>query len=352
MGSREMVIEKDYIVNSHERCKQYKVEQDRIYSKRMLSGDELLKRLDKKRDLLVTAELYMNQLYNLVKGCDFLVLITDEDGCILSAMGDDGILSEAFEIKMIPGAFMDEESIGTNAMSVVISEHFPVQVSGKEHFINAYHKWTCTAAPIRDINGEIIGILDLTGYRENVHPHSLGMVVEASNVIEKMLQINKYNSDLSIVKENTEVIFNSISNGILISDLVGNIVTMNSNVIDILGDKEGELSNKKMWEKVEGWGNEIESLYTKGCFVDEDIYINTKKNKKQDEGEKVVTFETTLTLDQVKKSHIIRVLLESNGNIKLAAKNLGIGRNSLHRKLEKYGINCSEFEHNSIMVQI
>jgi transcriptional regulator of acetoin/glycerol metabolism len=35
------------------------------------------------------------------------------------------------------------------------------------------------------------------------------------------------------------------------------------------------------------------------------------------------------------------------GNVTTAAKILGIGRNTLYRKLEKYSIYCAETEHRS-----
>ena len=88
MSCREMDIKKDYIVNSHERCRQYKVEQDRIYSKRIISGNELIKKLYDKRELIDTAEFYMNNLFDFVKGSNFFVLLTDEEGCILSIIGN------------------------------------------------------------------------------------------------------------------------------------------------------------------------------------------------------------------------------------------------------------------------
>ncbi|SHJ63315.1 regulatory protein, Fis family [Paramaledivibacter caminithermalis DSM 15212] len=49
-------------------------------------------------------------------------------------------------------------------------------------------------------------------------------------------------------------------------------------------------------------------------------------------------------LEHVEKEHIIKVLRKCKGNITLAARKLGIGRNTLYRKVNKYGIDCSEFE--------
>ena len=47
-----------------------------------------------------------------------------------------------------------------------------------------------------------------------------------------------------------------------------------------------------------------------------------------------------LTLEDMESYHIKRILRKYEGNITLAAKKLGIGRNTLYRKIEKYGINA------------
>lgn len=237
-------LEKDYIYRSHKRCKEMGVDFSRIYSKKIIDGDKLQRRLEEKRELILAAEPFMNQLYSFVKGSNFFSILTDEEGCILSVIGDEDILSEAFSLRMIPGAYMDEASIGTNAMGTSLAEGMPVQVSGEEHFIKAYHRWTCSGAPIRDISGKIIGALDLTGYSENVHPHTLGMVVAAANAIERMLQVKNYSEEAVLSKLYTETIIDSIQAGILTADLDGNLKVVNKN-----------------------------------NFADEDVFINSRKNK-------------------------------------------------------------------------
>jgi len=49
-------------------------------------------------------------------------------------------------------------------------------------------------------------------------------------------------------------------------------------------------------------------------------------------------------LEQIEKDHITKVLKNCKGNITVSAKKLGIGRNTLYRKLSKDEIDCSEFE--------
>ena len=276
-----MEFKKDYIVNSHKRCKEYEVEQDRIYSKKIITGDELQRKLEIKSELIETAEPYMNQLYNFVKGSNFFSLLTDEEGCILSIFGDPSILSEAFSFKMMPGAYMDERSIGTNSMGTAIAEGKPVQVSGEEHYINAYHRWTCSASPIKNSRGEIIGILDLTGYSEYVNLHTLGMVVAAANALEEMLDRKIYTEELSMAKKFTETIIDSIEVGILTSDLEGNIKTVNNYVADMFGYRPDEMKSMKPWDLMDDWENVKTSVIKEQRFTDEDVFVNSRRNKLQ-----------------------------------------------------------------------
>ena len=281
MNSKKIDVKKDYIVKSHDRCRQYQVEQNRIYSKTIIRGDELFQKLEAKRELIDTAEPYMNKLYNFVKGSNFFSLLTDEEGCILSIIGDEGILSEAFSFKMVPGAYMDERSIGTNSMGTTLVEGKPVQVSGEEHYIEAYHRWTCSASPIRNPKGEVIGSIDLTGYSESVNLHTLGMVVAAANAIEEMLDIKRYTHELSMAKKFTETIIDSIEVGILTSDLEGNIITANHLVADMFGYHPEEMKLMKTWDLLEDWEKVKTSVITKKGFADEEVFVNSRKNKLQ-----------------------------------------------------------------------
>ena len=51
-----------------------------------------------------------------------------------------------------------------------------------------------------------------------------------------------------------------------------------------------------------------------------------------------------MKLETVEKNHIIKVLKSFCGNVSLAADAMGIGRNTLYRKIKKYNIDCSDLE--------
>ena len=258
-----MKINRDHelIENSHQRCINMGINKEQIFSKKMIDHSELQAKFAENRNLILTASPYMEHLIKIVKGNNFFVLLTDKDGCILNATGDEKILSEAFDLKMIPGAYMNEECIGTNAMSVVINAKEPIQLSGSDHYVNAYHRWTCSGAPIKDPNGNLIGTLDLTGYTENVHPHTLGMVIAASNAIEEMLKVKKYNHLQNMTNKHIKTIFNSIPVAILTSDLEGEIKIYNQKAVKLFGNKQRHLLDKNIRELIDGWDKIKEAIH-------------------------------------------------------------------------------------------
>ncbi len=268
-----------YIARSHERCRAYGIDLDRVVSTRILRGPELGRRLDAKRGLIVAAEPFVNQLYGFVKGSGFFAILTDEEGCILKVIGDEDILAKAFSIEMVPGAFMDERSIGTNAMGTALAEGMAVQVSGTEHFVTAYHQWTCSGAPIRDADGRVIGALDLTGNCENVHSHTLGMVVAATDAIGKLLRIERINEELSLSKQYAETIIDSLSAGIVTADLRGTVVTASNSSAAMFGYEAAELRRMNVADLVEGWDRIRESLIARHPFQEEDLAVNARRNR-------------------------------------------------------------------------
>lgn len=270
-----------YIEASHKRCIGKGILPEGLFSTKIIEGEELKKKLEQNKELILTATPFINHIYNFVKGSDFFAILCDGDGCILNVIGDEKILSEALKLKMVAGAYMDENHIGTNGMSLALSEKMPIQIYGKDHFIKAYYKWTCSAAPIKNKDGKVIGIIDLTGYTENVYCHTLGMVVAAANAIEKMLEINNYNLMLEISKKRLETTFDSIDSGILAVDVFGNIISMNKQIVKMLGYNQKEMSKIKVSNIIQSWGEILDRLGRKESFVDEDIYVNSRVNKLQ-----------------------------------------------------------------------
>ena len=280
-NTTSQVLQKAYIARSHERCRRLGVDRNRVYSARILSDAQLFDKLEARRELVLVAEPFLNQLYNFVKGSNFFSMLTDADGCILSMLGDEGILGEAFALRMSPGAYMDEPNIGTNAMGTCLLEGEPVQVSGDEHYIKAYYRWTCSGAPIRDADGTIVGAIDLTGYSENVHPHTLGMVVAAADAMGRMLEVRRYNDELLVSNSYLEAMFDSITAGIISIDQDGAVKTANTPAAEMFGFEADALLSMHVSDLFDGWSDVLAALRSGQRFMDEDVFVRAATNKLQ-----------------------------------------------------------------------
>lgn len=269
------------ISRSHQRCIYLGLSKEMVYSQKILSGLELKEVLDKNKVLIKTAEPFMKQLNDFVQSANFLTILTDHEGIILQVFGNDYILKEASNLKMVPGASMAEDCIGTNAMGTVLVEQLPMQLVADDHFIKSYHRWTCSCAPIRDPEGRIIGTLDLTGNTDFVHPHTLGMVVAAAHALENMLGVHNYQKKLIQSKTNIEQMLNAIPAGAISTDLSGNILFLNNELLSLFGFDRQNAYQKKIWEFFEGWNNVRSTLLHNQNFLDEDVNVFANKNTVQ-----------------------------------------------------------------------
>lgn len=266
----------DIIKKSHERSKSYGIEKNRISPKKILKAYEMADNIGKNKNLLNLASQFINILYDFLKGTGFLIILTDKEGCILQISGDEEVLDTAYKMNMVVGAYMSESSIGTNAMGTAIKEDMPIQISAKEHFITAYHRWTCSAAPIHDNNGDIIGILNLTGNRDKVHPHTLGLVVAAVKSIEKQITIDDTNKKLLETYQYMNTIIDSISSGIYVVDSEGIVKTINKSACEILAVDEKDVLESSAEIIFPDWINVYERLKVGGTFDNREVVLNNE----------------------------------------------------------------------------
>ena len=101
----------------------------------------------------------------------------DSAGCVLRTIGDDTILQHSENIFFHPGSVWRNDSVGTNGPGLALEYDRPVQLIGAEHYCADQHNWSCSAAPIHGNDGQVIGVLDLSGSAAAAHPHTLALVV-------------------------------------------------------------------------------------------------------------------------------------------------------------------------------
>ncbi|WP_035293840.1 sigma-54-dependent Fis family transcriptional regulator [Clostridium sp. KNHs214] len=269
------------IERSHMRSEEYGIEKERVSPRKMLKGEQISNNIRNNRGLLKIAAPFIKKIYEIVAGSGFLLILTDRDGCILNIIGDKDMLRAAKDVDMIIGAYMDEKSIGTNAMGTAISEDVAIQISAKEHFINAYHRWTCSAAPIHDEEGEIIGTLNLTGKSSEVHSHTLGLVVASVNSIENELNNRIINNKLVEAYNYMNAIMDAMTYGVIAVNNHGIIQNLNKFACRIFNVREKECQDKPVSTILDNWEDILKKCHAKEVYKENDVIIRVGEKKER-----------------------------------------------------------------------
>ncbi|HYG97681.1 MAG TPA: sigma-54-dependent Fis family transcriptional regulator [Terriglobales bacterium] len=192
-------------------------------------------RAHQKRRLIRVARPFMENLYNFVKGSGFEVVLTDESGFLLEVLGDEDVVSKTQHVDLCPGGDWSEAAKGTNAIGTVIVERHPVQIYAWEHYCQANHFLTCSASPIFDPDGELIGALDVSGDYRFANSHTLGMVVAAVNAIENQLRFQKASEKLYMAYRYSNILLQNMSDGLISIDNNGIVTEINAKAGEIFG---------------------------------------------------------------------------------------------------------------------
>jgi transcriptional regulator of acetoin/glycerol metabolism len=90
-------------------------------------------------------------------------------------------------VALQPGVSWSEEGKGTNAIGTAIVEKKPTLVHANQHYLVANHFLTCSASPIFNHQGNVIGVLDVTGDQRSYHQHTMALVRMSAQMIENNL---------------------------------------------------------------------------------------------------------------------------------------------------------------------
>jgi transcriptional regulator of acetoin/glycerol metabolism len=117
-----------------------------------------------------------------------VMVVTDADGVLLWREGSTRVRHRADALGFTEGANWTEAAVGTNAIGTALAEDAPVQIFSAEHFVRSHHGWTCTACPVHDPrSGELLGVVDVSGPAETVHPTTVALVGTAVKLAEASL---------------------------------------------------------------------------------------------------------------------------------------------------------------------
>jgi GAF domain-containing protein len=171
------------------------VDPDHLQPQRAFAVDELDDRRSVTR-LAMCIEVLRRSLGNFALDGEHVMVVVDDTGRILWLEGHPQVRHQADAISFEEGMLWTEVSAGTNAIGTALAIDHAVQIFSAEHFLPEQHPWWCSAAPIHDpVNGEVLGVVDLSGPTRTAHPHSLALVMAAASMAEDVLRLERSLAD-------------------------------------------------------------------------------------------------------------------------------------------------------------
>ncbi|MGM9424647.1 helix-turn-helix domain-containing protein [Hydrogenophaga sp. MI9] len=146
--------------------------------------------LARNRRLLDAAHGDLQQLEATLAGTSSRLMLTDAAGVIVHVSRGTGdpqqkVLDAATRV----GVNLAEGVLGTTAPGIVVQTGMACTVQGCEHFYDLFGGLRCAAAPIRDVHGRLVGVLDVSTEARGFGFDAAAVVgVYATSIENRLLQ--------------------------------------------------------------------------------------------------------------------------------------------------------------------
>ncbi|WP_435213479.1 GAF domain-containing protein [Streptomyces sp. bgisy034] len=187
-GQRAPVAPRPVIEQSWERMLRGGVDPDHDFRSGLLSREEVQRRRESTA-LRHVLPVLREGLLSVADVAHHIMVVADGEGRVLWREGNSSVLRKADGLGFELGADWREDVVGTNGIGTPVVVRRPVQVFASEHFHRSQTSWTCTGAPITDPrDGRLLGVVDVSGPLETMHPATLAWVDSVAKLAEARLR--------------------------------------------------------------------------------------------------------------------------------------------------------------------
>lgn len=187
-GIRPSGLVGEEVIQSWMRCSRLHRDTTRIVPFDPVTPSRRQSVLQRNRALIEAAGPDLLSMEGTLAGTDCRVILTDRDGVVLHAThhpmaAHQPVLRATSRV----GVNIAEGRVGTTAPGIVAQTGRACTVHGAEHYFDALKDMQCAAAPIRDVQGQLAGVLDLTVEQQRFGFDAAAMVGLYATTIENRL---------------------------------------------------------------------------------------------------------------------------------------------------------------------
>jgi sigma-54 dependent transcriptional regulator, acetoin dehydrogenase operon transcriptional activator AcoR len=167
------------VVKSWLRClNDYKLDPEHKGEARILPATVLKEHKQESEDLLTIARFGMEDLYRRLNSMGYVLLLTDKKGVTVDFIGDEKVDWELKRAGLYVGAEWSEQNAGTCGVGACLTSGESIVVHQTDHFDMAHTPLSCTSAPIYDLKGGLMGVLDVSLLMSPIEKSSQALTLE------------------------------------------------------------------------------------------------------------------------------------------------------------------------------
>ncbi len=222
------------ILDSWVRCMQVGLDATRPLVVPVVGEGELRRRRERADVVRRLAQVELETLSRQIAGSNFLLAFADREGVILDLYADNRFSMSAPDAGIVAGSCWRETLAGTNGLGTALASGRSVAVTGLEHYYLSLGEVSCTATPVRDAQGEVVGVLDASSYFESRQRHTQALVQMAATHIENGLLTHQMRQQWLLAVHPRPEFLGTLSAGLLAFDEGGRLLAANARARQLL----------------------------------------------------------------------------------------------------------------------
>lgn len=208
-----------------------------------LDSGELRLQREAHRRLIELADPLVSRAAEDLRGCQ--LLLATPDATILKSYGRGFVIGE--HLRIGAGINLDERRFGTNAPALALIERAPVLVKSCEHLLFPDNPVSCVAAPLFDLDGSCLGLIDLTFEADHPRPEIfLRRVQQLTGALEQRLFMRHYQQRWVLQVHASLAELDGVSCGLVAISDTGFILAVDSQASHWLGQAAAALTGQSV----------------------------------------------------------------------------------------------------------
>lgn len=266
------------------------------------------------------------------------VALADARGNIVWGWVSDRRIGQALEdVRVLAGASMREEAIGTNGVGTALESRQVAHVIGAEHYVQAFHGWACAGAPVtHPVTGRVVGAVAVSCFESDASQFQRAMTRSLADGVSGRL--------VESATARERAMLEAFLAGQRRTTAPVVVVSQRMMIVDEAAGAWG-LQHDAVWELVREVGASTDLVLKAGLRgrahpLDDGVgvLLTLHPDPQATRRDAPAAVPGVRRLESAEAAVIAGVLSECNGNKSAAASRLGISRATLYSKLRRYRI--------------